>query len=47
MFKIYYDDQNYEVVEKISNQLKEFGLSIEIIDELSGDGFITYKIVRN
>ncbi len=42
-FKIWYDDQPNDVVNKISSCLKKFGLTIDELD--GGDGFNEYKIV--
>jgi hypothetical protein len=41
-FKIWYDDQVDEVVDKISEQLKSFGLEVSELD--GGDGFMEYEI---
>ena len=41
-FKIWYDDQSNEVVDRIASQLQSFGL--EIIELDGGDGFIEYEI---
>jgi len=41
-FKIWYDDQANEVVDRIASQLQSFGL--EIIELDGGDGFIEYEI---
>jgi hypothetical protein len=41
-FKIWYDDQPNEVVDRIALQLQSFGL--EIIELDGGDGFIEYEI---
>ncbi len=41
-FKIWYDDQPNDVVDKITNQLKFFGLEVVELD--GGDGFIEYEI---
>lgn len=41
-FKIYYDDQPNEVVDKLASQLQSFGL--EIIELDGGDGFNEYEI---
>jgi hypothetical protein len=43
-FKIYYDDQQIDVVERISSNLKKFGLTIKELD--GGDGFMEYEIVK-
>lgn len=42
-FKVWYDDQPNEIVDKVSAALKEFGLAIE--ESEGGDGFNEYKIV--
>lgn len=41
-FKIWYDDQPNEVVDKLATQMKSFGL--EIIELDGGDGFMEYEI---
>ncbi len=41
-FKIWYDDQPNEVVDRIAAQLQSFGL--EIIELDGSDGFIEYEI---
>jgi hypothetical protein len=41
-FKIWYDDQPNDVVDKIASQLKSFGL--EVIELDGGAGFIEYEI---
>ena len=41
-FKIWYDDQPNDVVDKIASQLGSFGL--EIIELEGGDGFMEYEI---
>ena len=41
-FKIWYDDQPNEVVDKLATQLQSFGL--EIIELDGGDGFMEYEI---
>ena len=42
-FTIEYDDQPEDIIDRISNVLSQFGLSIEVVDE--GDGYIEYEIV--
>lgn len=44
-FRIQYDDQPNEVVDKVSAALAAHGLKIEY-DGDGGDGFEDYKIVR-
>jgi putative heme iron utilization protein len=41
-FKIWYDDQLNDVVDKIASQLKSYGL--EVIELDGGDGFMEYEI---
>jgi len=41
-FKIWYDDQPNDVVDKIASQLKSYGL--EVIELDGGDGFMEYEI---
>lgn len=41
-FKIYYDDQPNDVVDRISTLLYEFGLIIRELD--GGDGWVEYEI---
>ena len=41
-FKIWYDDQPNDVVDKISSQLNLYGL--EIIVLYAGDGYLEYEI---
>jgi hypothetical protein len=41
-FKIWYDDQPNDVVDKIASQLKSYGL--EVIELHGGDGFMEYEI---
>ena len=41
-FKIWYDYQPNEVVDKLASQLKSFGL--EVIELVGGDGFMEYEI---
>lgn len=41
-FKIWYDDQPNDVVDKIASQLKSYGL--EIIELDGGDGYMEYEI---
>ena len=41
-FKIWYDDQPNDVVDKIASQLKSYGL--EVIELDGGDGFMEYAI---
>ena len=41
-FKIWYDDQANEVVDRIASQLQSFGLEIIELDDV--DGFIEYEI---
>lgn len=43
-FKINYDDQPNEVVDKISSELRKYGLTIREID--SDDGYIDYEIIE-
>ena len=45
-FRIEYDDHIEDVVDKISEALKDHGLTIEY-DGDSGDGYIDYEIVKN
>ena len=42
-FKVWYDDQVEDVVDRISSELKTFGLTIKVLD--GGDGFMEYEIV--
>jgi len=44
-FKIWYDDQLNEVVDKIGDKLKSFGLKIIELD--GGDGFMEYEIIND
>jgi hypothetical protein len=41
-FKIWYDDQPNDVVDRISSQLNSFGLVVVELD--GGDGFMEYEI---
>jgi hypothetical protein len=41
-FKIWYDDQSNNFVDKIASQLESYGL--EIIELDGGDGFMEYEI---
>jgi hypothetical protein len=41
-FKIWYDDQPNDVVDRIASQLKSYGLEIVELD--GGDGFMEYEI---
>jgi hypothetical protein len=41
-FKIWSDDQPNDVVDKISSQLKYYGLEVIVLD--GDDGFIEYEI---
>ena len=43
-FKIYYDDQPNEVVDRISSVLKQFGLIITDITVGDADGHMKYEI---
>lgn len=43
--KVWYYDQIFEVIDKISSELREFGLEI-VSDELEHDGFEVYKIKK-
>jgi len=43
-FRVVYDDQPDEIVDKISNALKSHGLTIEYAD--GEDGYMDYVIVR-
>lgn len=43
-FKIWYDDQPDDIVNKINSALQEFGLTIQELD--GGDGFNEYEIVK-
>jgi hypothetical protein len=43
-FRIVYDDQPDEVVDKVSDALEEYGLTIEYGD--GDDGYQEYKIVK-
>jgi hypothetical protein len=43
-FKIYYDDQLTDVVDKITSKLEQFGLKVTQLD--GGDGFEEYEITR-
>lgn len=42
--KIYHDDDQMDVVDKISDRLKEFGLTI--VSGEGGDGWVEYQIVQ-
>ena len=44
-FRVEYDDQAYEIVEKISAILSNHGLEI-VCDDLEHDGFDIYTIQR-
>jgi hypothetical protein len=41
-FKIWYDDQPNDVVDRIESQLESYGLKIVELD--GGDGFMEYEI---
>jgi hypothetical protein len=43
-FKIYYDDQPNEVVDRISSILKNFNINVEDLN--GGDGFMEYDITE-
>lgn len=43
-FRIEYDDQLHEAIEKVDDALKEFGLTIKCDKEFH-DGFEIYEIV--
>ena len=45
-FRIEYDDQPHEIVEKVKDALKEFGLDIKC-DEEFHDGWEEYEIVKD
>ena len=47
-FKLEYDDQLDDAVQKISDVLSEFGLSIDYdeVEENSGDGVQSYEILK-
>ncbi len=42
-FKIWYDDQPNDVVDRIASQLKSYGLDLIELDG-GGDGYIEYEI---
>jgi hypothetical protein len=43
-FRITYDDNQHDVLDKISSKLKEFGLTIKQLE--GGDGWVEYEIVK-
>lgn len=44
MFKVYHNDDQMDVVNRISANLKEFGLTIVETD--GGKGWVEYRIVK-
>lgn len=46
LIKIAYGDSKYSIIDKISSQLKIYGLMIEECDSDPADGHIVYKIVK-
>ena len=43
-FKIYYDDQPFDIISDISSILKSFGVKIKCVGD--GDGYVEYKITK-
>lgn len=46
-FKIYYDDQPNDIIDRIAYKLLKFGLTIVETEPDAGDGYIEYEIVKS
>lgn len=44
-FRVWYDDDVYAIVDKISKKIKQFGLTIENIEGIN-DGFEDFEIKK-